>query len=317
MKSAKKVLDWVLNVLTVVVALFLVGMAARHYLAPNQDLNPALRHGALVSLSGINWAEQGRTLVIAMQVGCHWCEESADFYRDILASNSKNTFHAVAVLPQSALESKVFLDSLGVHFSDLRQAEIRTLGVSGTPTLILVDRTGHVESSWVGKLLSEQENAVFKELGVKRVSAGPGDKTPMSGALDSDAFTGKELHRMTQTQHFVPVIDIRPRANFNKSHIAGSLNIPLDELEARAEHEVPKDVSAVMYCDYYAACERKLKAQGVSSYCSLGRLVLEKHGFSRIKILKENLGQIERAGVLIVRAPELVARKAPAAQTAP
>jgi 3-mercaptopyruvate sulfurtransferase SseA len=130
-------------------------------------------------------------------------------------------------------------------------------------------------------------------------------------------LTGNELRRLTQTQRLVPVIDIRSRQDFNKGHIGGSLNIPLDELETRAVHEVPKTATIVIYCDYYAACETKLKSQGIPSACTLGNLVLEKQGFSTIQILKEGLSQIERAGVQIVRTPELVAQKTSAQQTTP
>lgn len=315
MKSAKKILDWTLNVLTIIVALFLVGMVARRYLAPDPTVAPALRQGAAASLSGVNWAEHGRTLIVAMQVGCHWCEASADFYRDLIAAKS-NQFHAVAVLPQPVLESQAFLDSLDVRFADVRQSDIRMLGVSGTPTLILVDREGLIESSWAGKLTPEQETSVFKKLGIKRISAGPASKAPKkAGSLESDLLTGEELHRLTQAQRFVPVVDIRPREEFKKGHISGSLNIPLDELEARAMHEAPRSVPVVIYCGYYAACETKLKSQGIPSYCSLGHMVLAKQGFSRIRMLKENLEQIEQAGVQVLRVPEIVAEKALAQRT--
>ena len=46
----------------------------------------------------------------------------------------------------------------------MRHSALRDIGVEGTPTLLLVDESGKVIASWVGKLGPDQEAAVFARL---------------------------------------------------------------------------------------------------------------------------------------------------------
>src|SRR5579859_3403607 len=123
---------------------------------------------------------------MVLQVGCHWCEASMTFYRDILHSNPKHSFRVVALLPQPVPEALSFLRRyLGQGKEELptvRQIRFDTHGIAGTPTLILLDQKGHVQSSWVGKLSSQQENDVFRALKVRRVTAD--NSSPKDGNLD-------------------------------------------------------------------------------------------------------------------------------------
>jgi len=70
----------------------------------------------------------------------------------------------VAVLPQPLAEARQYLDGAGVHVDELRQIPLNTLGVRGTPTMLLVNDAGVVVDVWVGKLPTEQENQVLAAL---------------------------------------------------------------------------------------------------------------------------------------------------------
>ena len=63
----------------------------------------------------------------------------------------------VAVFPQPVDQAKPYLDKLDLSF-EIVQSSLDTLGISGTPTLLLIDRDGAVTESWVGRL-SEIEAA--------------------------------------------------------------------------------------------------------------------------------------------------------------
>jgi hypothetical protein len=58
----------------------------------------------------------------------------------------------VALLPQPLQESRTYLDKLGIKVDDVAQSPLNSVGVSGTPTLLLIDNQGAVIDSWVGKL---------------------------------------------------------------------------------------------------------------------------------------------------------------------
>ena len=70
----------------------------------------------------------------------------------------------VAVLPQAVDDSRKYLEGEGVHVDDIKQTQLSTIGVTGTPTLLLVDGSGKVADAWQGKLQPEQEAAVLAVL---------------------------------------------------------------------------------------------------------------------------------------------------------
>jgi hypothetical protein len=46
----------------------------------------------------------------------------------------------------------------------VRQAPLSAVGVSGTPTLLLIDGGGAIKESWVGKLPPDKETEVLSRL---------------------------------------------------------------------------------------------------------------------------------------------------------
>src|SRR5262249_17225274 len=107
----------------------------------------------------------GRTLVMALSTQCHFCKESAPFYQQVAQQRSNHgNFRLIAVLPQSVPESQKYLNELGVTVDIIKQLELDSLGVNGTPTLILADSQGIVADSWRGRLSSEKEADVLSRL---------------------------------------------------------------------------------------------------------------------------------------------------------
>lgn len=61
-----------------------------------------------------------------------------------------------------------------------------------------------------------------------------------------ETLTSSELIQKIE-QGEVTVLDVRPRAEYEEGHIAGALNMPVEELEERIE-ELPKNREIVAYC---------------------------------------------------------------------
>lgn len=303
--SSKLIFGWVLNGLTVVIAVLALGLLIRQHLTrPPVDapLPQGPRIGSRIELPGVNWSANGSTLVIAMQVGCHWCEASSAFYRDLIRSNSDGAVHLVAVLPQSIQQDQQFLESLSLQFQDIRQAQLATLSVYATPTLLLLHGDGRVDKVWTGMLSPDGEADVFKSLGLARVAGAepvtfPGHSTNTS---KSDLISAAQMISVRQRQKALSIIDARPLPEYQKGHIAGSLNIPQDEFEARIPHEVHKGATVVMYCHYCAPCESQKESEGVDTYCTVSERMLQKLGYPQVKILSDDLEQLQAAGVQIV-----------------
>lgn len=299
MKSLHRILDWILNVACLAVAVLALVLLAQRFLptARNSTLDGP-RVGSVAKLRGAGWAADRPTLVMAIQTGCHWCEASANFYHDLLRSSSGGAFHPIAVFPTTSSDNRAFLEKLKLGIDDVREADFGELGVRGTPTLILVGSNGQVEASWVGLLSPQLENEVFKRLGVERPSKSL-DQPSNEVSPSSDLMTGSQFVGLQASSTLLQVIDVRPRSEFAAGHIMGSLNIPTEELEARAVHEVPRPATVVVYCHYCPPCENQRKSEGNLTYCVSGRLWLQKLGFTDLKILDADLSQLQDLGVNI------------------
>jgi peroxiredoxin len=118
--------------------------------------------GTQISVPGINWSESDETVVLALSDKCHFCTESAPFYQRLTQqlATSKNT-RVVAVFPQEVDAGKKYLDGLKVPITAVAQATLGSFGVRGTPTLVIVDKSGTVKQAWVGRLTADKETEVL------------------------------------------------------------------------------------------------------------------------------------------------------------
>jgi hypothetical protein len=51
-----------------------------------------------------------------------------------------------------------------LHFDELKQAKLGDLEISGAPTLLLIDKSGFVNSIWLGKLPDDTERKLLAKL---------------------------------------------------------------------------------------------------------------------------------------------------------
>ncbi|HEY0766280.1 MAG TPA: hypothetical protein VGD61_28115 [Pyrinomonadaceae bacterium] len=166
MSHLYKKIEVVANVAIIVIAFLIGGAFLKKYFFDNRSQPPLkIAAGTKVTLQDVDWAKNGQTLLLVLQKGCHFCAESAPFYQGLTREmeNTKST-RLIAVLPQEVNESQQYLADLKVPISEVKKIDPGFLGVSGTPTLILVNNTGQVIDSWTGKLTPDKEIEVLKKL---------------------------------------------------------------------------------------------------------------------------------------------------------
>jgi hypothetical protein len=118
--------------------------------------------GSTVFVPDVNWTQNKQTLLLVLRDGCRFCSDSAGFYRRLAGEHGIQTHtQLVAVLPGTVDGSLKYLDRLGVPLKEIRQAGLGTLGVRGTPTLLLVNDKGEVTRSWRGQLSPRKEEEVI------------------------------------------------------------------------------------------------------------------------------------------------------------
>lgn len=169
-----KVIEMMANIAIVISAVLFSTVLIKSYLRPSNPepkelaANAApiteniLQKGDVLPVSDIDWARSGRTLVLALSTTCHFCTDSAPFYQKI--SNNHGSTHLLAVFPQANGESEQYLQRLGIKVDQVRQASFSKLGITGTPTLVLIDADGKVTNKWEGALSTERETEVLGRL---------------------------------------------------------------------------------------------------------------------------------------------------------
>jgi hypothetical protein len=165
MNNLTKRIELLANVVIIVVAVLIGGILVKRYLWPQAQSSPAqsrIQPGTKLSVPGVEWNKNERTLLLVLSTSCRYCTESSPFYQRLVQEKAKKGgVGLVAVLPQSVDESQKYLNGLGVSVDDIKQVGLDAVRVRGTPTLIMADRTGAVVESWVGKLPAEKEVEVL------------------------------------------------------------------------------------------------------------------------------------------------------------
>ena len=162
----QKKLETAANLATLVVAGLLGYVLLDRYVLHKAPPAPvSIASGEKLALPDIDWARNGRTLVLVLQKGCHFCSESAPFYKKLVERTGQpGKPHLIAILPQNPKESADYLSAMGVPIGDIRQARLSDVKVHGTPTLLLVGGSGVVSRVWIGKLKPEKESEVLRSL---------------------------------------------------------------------------------------------------------------------------------------------------------
>lgn len=120
--------------------------------------------GATVSLPGADWNKSDENLVLFLSTGCHFCSESAEFYKRLIPTATSRQIQVLAVLPQAETEGRSYLQLLGVPVPAVMQGSLSSVNVSSTPTILLLDRQGKLRKAWVGKLNPQEEQQVLASL---------------------------------------------------------------------------------------------------------------------------------------------------------
>jgi len=164
-------LQTVANIAVIIVAILLGYVLIKNFiLQPNrikvngqtQDL---IKVGTKLSLTDVNWQQNGRTVLLAIKPDCPYCNASIPFYRKLSqALVTQKSGSLVALFPKTVSDGPSYLNSSGVAVNEVKQVAFDTLGIKGTPTIIIADKDGAVVGFWFGQLTSAKEEEVLRQL---------------------------------------------------------------------------------------------------------------------------------------------------------
>jgi len=162
-RIAKKI-EFAANIAIVLVACVVVVFFIRNYKAGKSGQPHAIAVGTQFALKDIHWEAGRKNIVLALSTTCHYCNESAEFYRQLVKQCEAHGVRTIAVLPQTVNEAQAYLAGKGFRVDEVRQSSLLALEITGTPTLLLIDGQGKVERVWFGKLPPEKEKDVLAKL---------------------------------------------------------------------------------------------------------------------------------------------------------
>lgn len=169
MERFRKILEIASNLaIVLVVALLGVFVFQRNFdrpIKPSPGMSDFIKPGSRLAFSGLDWGKSDRNLLLVLSANCRFCTESSTFYRRIVAQNDDSSkLRILAVFPQETNEAKQFLIQNEITVDAVVSASPAELMVKGTPSLLLVDSTGIVQKTWVGKIPPEKEPEVLSTI---------------------------------------------------------------------------------------------------------------------------------------------------------
>ncbi len=169
MAEIHKLLESAANVAIIVVALLFGAALTTKYFAtsPNQEVpnRNGVEKNAKFLLSDIDWSTHEKNLVLAFSTKCRFCIESVNLYQELAQKRTQSgNFRMIVVSPEPPNEIKSFFDKHNIQIDNFVQTQLSDLSISGTPTLVLVDKNGIVQNTWRGKLPPAGESELIGAL---------------------------------------------------------------------------------------------------------------------------------------------------------
>lgn len=162
-----KKIELLANVAIVMVTLMLgVVIVKQYFLAgTSKAIVKEVAAGTKISLPDVDWGKNHQTMLLVLAQGCHYCADSAPFYQKLLReTEQRGQVKLMAVFPPGSSDGKKYLNDLGVPIKEVKMASLDSIGITGTPSLILVNSEGVVTNVWLGQLPPEKESEVLSRL---------------------------------------------------------------------------------------------------------------------------------------------------------
>jgi hypothetical protein len=155
-----KLFELTANIAITILAAFILFILAHNFIA--RASKHVLTPGAQLTLNGVKWDESPNTLLLFLSTNCRFCNESADYYRQLTVAirNNKKT-RLYAIFRQDDQTARAYLEHSNLSIQLLTSEAFARVGITATPTICLVDDKGIIRNIWVGKLSVQKESHIL------------------------------------------------------------------------------------------------------------------------------------------------------------
>jgi thiol-disulfide isomerase/thioredoxin len=158
--------ETIVNVTVIVVALAIGFVLLRGKIAGPHIPRSVAVGDRLGQVPGVDWSRHRRTLVLALNSGCHFCQDSAPFYQRLAQARriAADDVEIVAVFSNDPEAVRQLMKDEGLALRSVPAVRLEKLGITRVPTLLLVGQDGRVERTWLGLLTPREELEVLSVL---------------------------------------------------------------------------------------------------------------------------------------------------------
>jgi len=104
-----------------------------------------------------------KTIVLVLRSTCVFCTESMPFYRTLIAAaKSGGVTQAIVLGSEDEQTTRTYVSQHALEVDRVASVPSTSLKVSGTPTVVLVDRKGKVQNVWVGRPSSSDQRKMLE-----------------------------------------------------------------------------------------------------------------------------------------------------------
>jgi hypothetical protein len=181
-------LEAVANTAVIVTCLVVTYAVAERFMFPRlfpPPPDPRYRVGDSLegTLRTLPFRSSQLTTVLVVSKHCHFCTESVEFYSRLFGIGAhvrRSAFQTIVLGATGAEDGEAFVREHQLHANHvLALPSDSSPKISSTPTILLVDASGHVRGTWTGKLSSAKEREVLNA--VTLAVQQHGSTTPQGG----------------------------------------------------------------------------------------------------------------------------------------
>jgi hypothetical protein len=166
--AMKRFSEAAMNVLISAACVSMIAMSVRTWSAPARSAEPSrpFTKGERIEGLQIDTSDAPRTAIVFLHSSCRYCAASMGFYKTLVTSEAhrRGKFQFVVAGMEDEATLTKFVNDFQLTPDKIVSVPRIDPRVRATPTLLVVDRRGVVQQSWVGQQPQNGERDIVNEV---------------------------------------------------------------------------------------------------------------------------------------------------------